>query len=269
MKKIVAGFLPIIIFVFITGNLFAVSTDIEKGLKKPVIGITASLFRTLISSTVRSYVNEYYVNAVADAGGVPIILPVTENVDAITGMTSVIDGLILSGGADINPLLYGEEAHPSLEKIMPRRDAFEMILLKQALDKKIPVFGICRGEQFINVFHGGTLYQDIHDMTDSRIRHRQLNKKAATQTIDIEKNSWLYGVLGGTAIVNSYHHQAVKDLAPGFNIVARAKDGSVEAIEKKEGSFCIGVQWHPEMMQNENELMHKLFKEFINACIKK
>ena len=266
MKKVIVQIISFIIVLSIGFNLFAESTSVEKGTKKPIIGISGNIYKTILTSTIRSYVNEYYVNAVLASGGVPIILPVTENLEVISKMVEIIDGLILSGGADINPLIYGEEANQSLERVMPRRDFFETNLLKQATNKKLPVLGICRGEQFINVFYGGTLYQDIHEMTDSQIRHRQLNKKAATQTIDIEKGSWLYGILGDITIVNSYHHQAVKDLAPGFKIVARSKDGSIEAIEKQEGFFCVGVQWHPEVMQDKSRPMLKLFSEFIKEC---
>ena len=269
MRKVIAGILSFIVAACFVGNLFGASTEVKSVVKKPVIGISASLSRKFMHTTIRSYVNEYYANAVIAAGGVPVILPVTDNKEAIFGMIDVIDGLILSGGADVNPLLYGEEPHPSLEALMPRRDSFETNLLKLATNKKLPVFGICRGQQFINVYNGGTLYQDIHDMTNSNVRHRQLtDREVGTHTVDVKKGTWLHGILGDKAVVNTYHHQAVKDLAPGFVVAARSKDGSIEAIEKIKGSFCMGVQWHPERMQKGNELMLKLFKEFINVCRK-
>ena len=270
MKKLKAVILLLILIFSISAITFGIDNlNEQKENKKPVIGISASMFRTLASTTIKSYINEYYVNAVSDAGGIPIVLPITDDESVIPGMVSVIDGLILSGGADVNPLIYGEEPHPALEKLMPRRDTFETKLLKTVIDKGLPVFGICRGEQFINVFHGGTLYQDIHKMTDSDVRHRQLgNQEMGTHTIDVKEGSWLHGVLGKKTVVNSYHHQAVKDLAPGFEVVARSKDGTIEAIEKKEGPFCVAVQWHPEMMQKNNKLMNNLFKEFIKECAK-
>jgi putative glutamine amidotransferase len=267
MKKNVIRILPVILCVFLTCSLSAVTPNIEKARKKPVIGISGSLFKTLVSTSVKSYVNEYYIDAVTDGGGIPLILPVTDDAGIVSGMLSVVDGLILSGGADVNPLSYGEEPHPSLEMVMPRRDAFESELLKLATEQKMPVLGICRGEQFINVYFGGTLYQDIHDMTDSNVKHRQLgNRELGTHTVDIKKDSWLYKVLGNKVVTNSFHHQAVKDIAPGFEIVARSKDGGVEAIEKLEGSFCVAVQWHPEMMQKRYPVMLKIFRAFIAIC---
>ncbi len=270
MKKTGTVILSLVLIISISVMSFGSDTLKEQvEIKKPVIGISASMFRTLASTTIKSYVNEYYVNAISDAGGVPVILPISDDESVIPGMVSIIDGLILSGGADVNPLIYGEEPHPALEKLMPRRDTFETKLLKTVIDKKLPVFGICRGEQFINVFHGGTLYQDIHKMTDSNVRHRQLgNQEMGTHSIDVKEGSWLHGVVGKKTVVNSYHHQAVKDLAPGFEVVARSKDGIIEAIEKQEGPFCIAVQWHPEMMQKNNKLMHKLFVEFLKECEK-
>ena len=254
----------IIIFtIFIVGFSFA--NDV-KPVKPPVIGISGDILK-LENGIVKSFTNEYYVNSVSNAGGVPIIIPISENDKALAGQIELLDGLILTGGADINPTLYGESHNKALGMISPRKDKFETKLLKAAIEKKIPVLGICRGMQFINVYFGGTLYQDIPSQTDSKLKHSQSsNYDLATHYVDIEKNTWLYSILGSKTFVNSFHHQSVKDLAPDFIITAKAKDGIIEGIEKKSGSFCAAVQWHPESMEKTDKDTKKLFKAFIEVC---
>jgi putative glutamine amidotransferase len=242
--------------------------------KLPRIGISGGLALGNVDHLVqehkrRAYTADDYVQAVADAEGVPYIIPVIYDSYMIYEQMSVLDGLILSGGEDINPLVYGEEPHFKLEEILPERDDYEKILLAAADEMKIPVLGICRGLQFINVYNGGTLYQDntLHDGT--WIKHSQkLHPDAITHTVDIVKNTWLHDLFGDKVIANSFHHQSIKNVAKGFKMIATARDGVIEGIEREKGSFCVGVQWHPEMMVEKDVNMKKLFKGFANICKK-
>jgi putative glutamine amidotransferase len=276
MKKTVLKALLSFAVIFVLGlggYLFAVKrTDVQnpETLQKPVIGLSGNLLDAseYLPNLYRSYVDEYYVEAVAKSGGIPIIIPINDDLDVIDGQVAVIDGLILTGGADVNPTLYGEKPYSALGNLMPRRDEFDKILLEGAIDKKIPVLGICRGHQFINVLNGGTLYQDIPSMTSSVVKHRVPSNEIGAHAIHVKKDTWLHKILGDNAVVNSFHHQAIKKLAPGSVISATTKDGMIESVERinGDGTFCIGIQWHPERMFKKNESMRKLLKEFIKVC---
>ena len=233
--------------------------------KAPVIGLTGN-FREGDCTLA-----EGYYQSILKAGGVPFIIPAYDDTNMIVNTLEQIDGLLLTGGADINPLFWGEEPIQELHGINPRRDRQELLLTQLAADRQIPILGICRGIQTMNAAFGGSLYQDIHSqMEGKRIKHDQnLDRCYASHTVDIEKDTVLHQLFGtDTIAVNSFHHQAVKEAAPGFRVCARAKDGVIEAIESTEYKSMLGVQWHPEcFILNSNECMMPLFQWLIREAV--
>ncbi len=237
------------------------------------IGLSAGLYSGEMERPIekgRSYVSNDYVQSVARTGAVPIILPIIFQPGQIEQMVTLLDGLILTGGNDINPILYNEEPHIKLRNVLYQRDIFEYKLLEYAQKRRIPVLGICRGHQLINTFFGGTLYQDNSLKEASWIRHSQPSTSEFLEhTVNIKKDTWLHSFLGNKILTNSYHHQSIKDLADGFVISAESMDGIVEAIEKRdEEFFCAGIQWHPEIISDKNQLMQNIFNEFCKICQK-
>lgn len=243
MKKFIAS----IAVVLVALPLFA---------KVPVIGISGYVDGS------KNMVNVTYTNAVRLAGGCPLIIPVTTDDAQIEAVVSSIDALIMTGGSDFDPLLYGEEPLRANGDIVPVRDCFDIKLVRAAVAKGLPVLGICRGEQVLSVAFGGTLWQDIpSQIATSTVKHRQSGTPGSypTHTISIEKGSFLYKALGNAekGVVNSFHHQAIKDMPAGFKAVAMSSDGIVEAVErigalapeyKDGGNVIMGTQFHPEAL---------------------
>lgn len=234
---------------------------------KPVIGITMTT-----TQDGRYAINEAYVESVLDAGGIPYCIPFGVEGD-VEKIMSIVDGLLLTGGVDVHPHFFSEEPHPKLGEVMIERDKVEMYLLHEAVKRKLPIFGICRGIQLLNVGLGGTLYQDIQAQYEKNpIQHSQLARRAeAAHYVKIEKESKLYLMLKKEKIsVNSFHHQAIKDVAETLTVVAKSSDGIVEAVEMKDYPFGVAVQWHPEeMAQGGDPNSLALFKEFVEVCTKK
>ena len=232
--------------------------------KAPVIGLTGN-FRDSDCTLA-----EGYYQSVLKAGGVPFIIPPYDNPDMLINTLEQIDGLLLTGGSDINPLFLGEEPIKELHGINPRRDRQELLLTRLASDRQIPILGICRGIQTMNAAFEGPLYQDIHSqMPGTRIKHDQdLDRSYASHTVDIEKGTLLHQLFGtDTIAVNSFHHQAVKEAAPGFRACAYAPDGVIEAIESTEHKSMLGVQWHPEcFILKGDECMMPLFEWLIKEA---
>ena len=245
-------------------------------MKKPIIGISASMIYEekdqLFLGDKYSCVAYSYIDAVYKSWGIPITLPILKDVSAIREQVKLLDGLILSGGRDVDPHFYGEEPLEKLEAIFPERDVHEMALIKAAIDLKKPILAICRGMQILNVTYGGTLYQDISYAPGEHIKQYQIGSPyQATHSIKIDKNSILFKMADKSEIerVNSFHHQALKQVAKGLKVVATAPDGIIEAVEAEDedGTFVMGVQFHPEMMFDKSTFIRGMFKRFINICI--
>ena len=185
-----------------------------------------------------------YVDAVVAAGGLPVMLPILDPGLAPVALRD-LDGLLCSGGGDLEPGTYGQQPHPDVYGLDPARDAWELALVRTA---EVPVLGICRGSQLLNVAAGGTLVQHLPDRTD--IVHRQMDRKREiVHDVEVQAGSRLHAVVGGLQLgVNSLHHQAVDEVGAGFAAVAWAPDGTVEAIEALGDGPVLAVQWHPELL---------------------
>lgn len=239
-------------------------------MKKKIIGISSDFFflENKVSESIRRlFINEDYTKAIELAGGLPIIIPLSNNKELLKETLSLCDALLLTGGADINPFLYNEERTEKLGNIKPERDFYEKDLYLIAKEMKLPIFGICRGMQIINVLEGGSLYQDLSYKKckeNSYIEHLQKdNKNYPCHYVSLFENSYLYKIFNSKKIaVNSYHHQAVKKLASKFNLTAQSTDGVIEGFENKEEKI-ICIQWHPEKML-DNSKMLEIFKFFIS-----
>ncbi len=214
------------------------------------------------------YSFDEYSRAVCSLGGAPVLIPVANNRDSLLEIVGRINGLILSGGPDINPRFYGQEPLEGLGEVDEDLDRMELEVAKIAFEKDLPIFAICRGIQILNVSRGGTLYQDIKTQVPNPIEHAPNVKKSVnTHTIGVDKQSLLYDIIKSKKIwVNGKHHQAVRDPAPEFRVSAAAEDGVVEAIEDPLKKFVIGVQWHPEGTWQEDKYSKKLFRAFIQAA---
>ncbi|MBQ6355622.1 MAG: gamma-glutamyl-gamma-aminobutyrate hydrolase family protein [Solobacterium sp.] len=242
---------------------------------KPVIGITVNYdFANVIGAQTGlgtplqdwDYVALDYANAVCASGGIPVLIPNCKNPEDMLPILDRIDGLLLSGGADINPALYGDTIKGWCGPIQVRRDAQELVMLKGAFEKKMPILGICRGAQFMNVGFGGTMYQDLPK--EKGIYH-SIGVSSRNHPVHTVKFSGglIRDIMGVDEIgTNSYHHQALKDIAPNGSVTGLSADGNVEAVEFSGGHpFTLGVQWHPEMMY-DSPYTKKLFDAFIAAA---
>lgn len=211
-----------------------------------------------------------YIVAIERAGGVPVILPVTEDLETITPLLQKLDGILFSGGSDIDPNYYGEYPRFGLGLIEPRRDSHEVKLAQKILyETTLPILGICRGMQLLTVATGGTLYQDLHSQKPEGINHSvpKALRHHAFHPVRIDKESMLYDIYQVEELgVNSFHHQAVKELGKGFKATMTAPDGIVEGMEWEQDRFVVAVQWHPEMMEGPVETIRPLFTTFVDQC---
>ncbi|MCK8824397.1 gamma-glutamyl-gamma-aminobutyrate hydrolase family protein [Fuchsiella alkaliacetigena] len=236
-------------------------------INKPVIGITTFCKK----ETHKSYdkVSCSYIKAISESGGLPLLIPLIDNLQDAKNYIDLIDALVLSGGKDIFPLFYGEKPIDLLTKANPRRDKWELELFNRAYELDLPILGICRGMQLINVALGGTLYQDIAYQYNNDLIHLAQDKDLdyVYHKVNIAENTILASILCSNHLsVNSYHHQAIKDLAPGLKISAVSEEGAViEAIEDVDKEFIIGVQWHPEDLIE----LHPCFNELFGALVER
>ncbi len=239
-------------------------------MRKPVIGILGNTFMTevgMFNSIERAFVNSDYIESIQRNGGIPVMIPASAVLESPEEALSFCRGLLIPGGEDVQPWYYGEEPLPEIGEVRPEIDAAYWKAGQYALEKRIPMLGICKGHQFLNVLMGGSLYQDLSLREKKSIQHLQKrNRSYLTHRVKIVEGTRLADVLGsGSSETNSMHHQAVKELGKGLKVSAYASDGVIEALEDEKG-LITGVQWHPENLINSAPVMNKLFADFVNRC---
>ncbi|MFC4801404.1 gamma-glutamyl-gamma-aminobutyrate hydrolase family protein [Neobacillus sp. GCM10023253] len=237
--------------------------------KKPIIGITGA-YVNHNEYMEGVYVHHDYHKSIAANGGIPIVLPFI-NPELAVETLGLCDGIILSGGEDVDPKYYGQDPHRRLGPTTPERDLTEIATAKYAIENNIPLLAICRGVQILNVALGGTLIQDIPSQVKEPIQHAQrIDRSRDSHWVNISKDSKLFDMIGSERVrVNSLHHQALDTVAADLRVVAMASDGIIEAVEYiHPTTFTLGVQWHPESMASTDSVMNNLFVEFIKSSIK-
>jgi putative glutamine amidotransferase len=234
----------------------------------PLIGVTTSV--TVDKSPERAYVNASYLRAVEGAGGIPVLLPPHLSEQARHALWERLDGVLLTGGGDIDPARFHEPPHPTVMEVSPLRDALEIEVVERALGDGIPLLAICRGLQVLNVALGGTLYQDLPaDKPTSLVAHSQKEPRdQPTHAVKVmAEGTRLASIVGASEIeVNSFHHQAIKRLAAGLREVAWAPDGVIEAVEMDGPRFVVAVQWHPEDLVAHDPAARSLFVALTRAA---
>jgi putative glutamine amidotransferase len=246
--------------------------------RKPLIGITTYFVndQELTGHRVRGTVgqdmvmsNLDYSRSIDQAEGIPVALPSLESPRAASDLVRHLDGLLLAGGEDIAPALFQQSPQPGLGAVIERRDRYEWALLAAALAKGIPIFGICRGLQLLNVYFGGSLYQDLATYYNNAVPHfsAHLGREALVHEVDLQSGSLLHRCLGEKRIwVNSLHHQGIDRLAADLEPAARSLEGLVEGVQHRSASNVFGVQWHPEMMTERHDIQRKLFYCFVDLA---
>ena len=227
--------------------------------RSPLIGVIPAY-----SADRRIRIAPAYLDALREAGAIGVVLPYSESPAVINGYASTYDGFLFSGGVDLDPIYYGEEKRFDSVEIDAERDRFELLLMEAIADTGKPILGICRGIQLLNVAYGGSLIQHMEG-------HSQAQKgNVCTQSVRIDRDSKLYQILRKEEIqTNTFHHQAVKAVAPAFRAVAWSEDGTVEAIESETHPYIIGVQWHPELLSETESHARALFSSFVKATKEK
>ena len=237
---------------------------------KPLIGIPTFHDTTLPEKMPSRFaMSRPYITALEAVGAAPVLLPLALGADTLRSLFDRIDGLFLAGGGDLNPACYQVEKSVKTEGIDDLRDDTELLLTRWALDEDKPLLGVCRGVQTLNVAAGGTLLQDIHEQLPDAMRHQyfpEFPRNYVAHDVSTIEGTRLAELLGSATRVNSFHHQALAEVAQGFRVSALAPDGVIEAIEGAGNQFAIGVQWHPESLIDTNQGMYRLFEAFVHAA---
>lgn len=232
---------------------------------QPIIGMFAE-----VDGEKYTRINYQYTRVIEACGGIPFLIPYTDNAETLKGLIERCDGFLFTGGADVNPERYGEEKKPTCGDIQYYRDELEFTAFRLIKDTPKPILGICRGMQFLNVALGGTLYQDLPTENPTEVPHRQREAKySLLHNVQVVADTPLYAVAQTPKMLaNSFHHQAVKTLGKGLEIMALADDGIIEAVYAPDKKFLRAYQWHPERLVDADEQNRLLFVEFITACQK-
>ena len=232
---------------------------------QPIIGMFAE-----VDGAKQTTIKNQYTKIIEECGGVPFLIPYTDNMQTLKTLVGLCDGFCFTGGADIDPKRYGEEPKETCGEIQYYRDELEFNAFALIKDMQKPIFAICRGMQFINVALGGTLYQDIPTENPSEVPHRQREAKySLLHNVQVVADTPLHSVVKNPRMLaNSFHHQAIKTLGKGLEIMSVADDGIIEAVYATEGAFLRAYQWHPERLVDADEQNRMLFVEFIQACKK-
>jgi putative glutamine amidotransferase len=239
---------------------------------RPLVAVTTSITPATDGRPERANLNSTYLNAIQAAGGVPILVTPQFNEPTVAEVMHQVSGLVLTGGGDVYPALYGEAPHENTVGVSIPRDRTEIEALRFALERRLPVLAICRGMQLLNVALGGSLYQDLPSQCPSDISHSQTGSGAhtrdeTTHAVRVETASCLAAVFGASELAtNSMHHQALKALGEGIRAVAWAPDGVVEGVEMPAERWVLGVQWHPEELFAAHHHARRLFEAFVAAC---
>jgi len=237
----------------------------------PLIGVSTSI--SVGRYPERAYVNAAYLNAVQQAGGVPVPLPPHLGAAARGELVKRLHGVVLTGGGDVDPARFAEARHPTTADVSPVRDAFEIDLTRWALEARVPLLAVCRGLQVLNVALGGSLHQDIPSEPGSPLDHSQtrlqeIDRSQPTHRVKVRDGSRLAGILGALEFdVNSFHHQAIKRLGRGLEDVAWAPDSIIEGVELVDDArFVVGVQWHPEELVGHDPAARALFEALVSRA---
>ncbi len=235
----------------------------------PIIGIpiNTQVYMSAGDSKQTYFLNDEYAKILTALGAMPILLPYTDNLFLIRQQVGMCDGIMLAGGDDVAPYLYGEEPENNLGSYNADIDHYHMNIGKEALMLDKPILGICRGCQLINILHGGNLYMDISAYDQKHLLHSQTGRrKDLCHTVIFQEGSKLHNNFGDQILTNSFHHQAIDKVGHNLIVTGNSKDGIVEGIESETLTYCVGVQWHPEIMAMHSTCMNPLFIDFIEHC---
>lgn len=239
-------------------------------MQKPIIGVLGTqVEKPLVGQKVTmDYVNENYNKSIVRAGGIPFLIPVMENMEDVDALLALCDGLLFPGGADVDPKFYGEDPHAALGPVYERWDECWLHSLTYAKEHKLPMFGICRGLQLVNIGLGGSLYQDVGECKFTCLRHSQKqNRDYPLHCLTIEEGTLFHKLIGkDTVYTNTFHHQVVKKVGEGLKVTARTSDGVIEAMENADGSILL-VQFHPEELQDSVPETRNLFKHLVDRAL--